>query len=181
MKYIAIILFSLFFCSPAKGQHQLIVLKKGRVVKRFDVDDFIRYSTAKKKDFVRERIVELTDSVFITTNDTIAPYQIRLIDVGRNETPGITGRKVGMYALQAGVILPLGDWVNIRLIQDRHYEPDPGLSIASVALITTGALCLILDKPYRKTISYRLRIVDHTSPLYHRDRPIQRSNLIPGN
>jgi hypothetical protein len=163
---------------------QVVVMKKQNVVRRFNTGDFIRYSLSNRKHFVREKIVELTDTTIITTQDTIAYHRIAMVDIESDAPPsGITLEKIGMYSIAAGIILPLSDLINVTVVQNEKYEPDSGVIITSATLVAVGAMLMIVDKPYIKLrMTNRLRIVDRDSPLFKRVRPVASNPYYtPGN
>lgn len=163
------LLIALCGCLVADAQKQVVVMKKDRVIQRYNQGDFIRYSTGKPKNFKYDQIVELTDTTIITRNDTIPYYKVKLIDTQGELQSGITLRKIGYFSIVAGVILPLADLINVELVQDHEssYSLDRGVGITSAALITTGAALLLIKKPYLKLqFKNRLMIVRHDSPLY---------------
>lgn len=161
------------------GQYQVIVLKKGNVVARYNVDNTIRYSTSTKRHFKQDGIVEISDTTIITRNDTIPYYQIRLLDIRAKQGGGITIRRIGSYMIAAAILLPIVDLVNVAWVQGEPYEFDSGVGITSLALASAGGLMLLLDKPYqkmgRKTI---VRIVDYKSPLYKTPTIIRQDPLL---
>jgi hypothetical protein len=145
-------------------------MKKANVIRRFNTGDFIRYSLSGKKYFVREKIVALTDTCIITTNDTVQYHRIRIVDVESDQgSSGITLQNLGWYSVAAGIILPLGDLINTTLVQDNQYEADTGVIVTSATLVTAGVVMMMVDKPFLKIrMNNRLRIIDHRSPLYKR-------------
>jgi hypothetical protein len=169
MKKLLMLLIALCGCLVSEAQKQVVVMKKDRVIQRYNQGDFIRYSISKPKNFKYDQIVELTDTTIITRNDTIPYYKVKLIDTQGELQSGITLRKIGYFSITAGVILPLADLINVELVQDQEssYSLDRGVGITSAALITTGAALLLIKKPYLKLqFKNRLMIVRQDSPLY---------------
>ncbi|HEY3402563.1 MAG TPA: hypothetical protein VGK59_04190 [Ohtaekwangia sp.] len=146
------------------AQRQVVVMRKARIVDRYNVGDPIRYSTSTPKKFVRDRIVELTDTTIITRKDTILFYHIKLIEY---KPTGLTVDKFGNDCIGAGIALFLGDLINVTVVQDQSYDFNRGVSIAAASMVATGIILRILGKDYMKIrMNNRLMIVDHTSPLY---------------
>jgi hypothetical protein len=169
MKKLLMLLIALSGCLMSDAQKQVVVMKKDRVIQRYNPGDFIRYSTGKPKNFKYDQIVELTDTTIITRNDTIPYYKVKLIDTQGELQSGITLRKIGYFSIAAGVILPLADLINVELVQNQEssYSLDRGVGITSATLITTGAALLLITRPYMKLqFKNRLKIVRHDSPLY---------------
>jgi hypothetical protein len=169
MKKLLMLLVALCGCLVSDAQKQVVIMKKDRVIQRYNPGDFIRYSTGKPKNFKYDQIVELTDTTIITRNDTIPYYKVKLIDTQGELQSGITLRKIGYFSIAAGIILPLADLINVELVQDQpsSYSLDRGVGITSSTLIATGAALLLIKKPYLKLqFKNRLMIVRHDSPLY---------------
>jgi hypothetical protein len=169
MKKLLMLLIALSGCLMSDAQKQVVVMKKDRVIQRYNPGDFIRYSTGKPKNFKYDQIVELTDTTIITRNDTIPYYKVKLIDTQGELQSGITLRKIGYFSIADGVILPLADLINVELVQNQEssYSLDRGVGITSATLITTGAALLLITRPYMKLqFKNRLKIVRHDSPLY---------------
>jgi hypothetical protein len=169
MKKLLMLLIALSGCLMSDAQKQVVVMKKDRVIQRYNPGDFIRYSTGKPKNFKYDQIVELTDTTIITRNDTIPYYKVKLIDTQGELQSGITLRKIGYFSIAAGVILPLADLINVELVQNQEssYSLDRGVGITSATLITAGAALLLITRPYMKLqFKNRLKIVRHDSPLY---------------
>lgn len=182
MKKLLVLFFALLIGMIAHAQQQVVVMKKDRVIHRYNVGDFLRYSTGKKKDFRRDQIVELTDTTIITRNDTIPYYKIRLIDMHQEAQSGVTLRQIGYYSIAAGVLLPLADLINVGLVQDKSYSFDRGVGITSGALIATGAVLLLISKPYMKVqFNKRVMIVGYDSPLYKSPLPLRKAFSDPAN
>lgn len=169
----ALLFVSLVLSMTCYGQHQVVITRKQHVVKRFESGDMIRYSVGNRKQFRRERIVELTDTTIITHMDTVAYFKIQLVDIGPQAK--ITVREIGFNAMAAGMLLPIADMINVGLVQDEKYEFNRGIGVAAVTLFTAGALMYILDKPYlRMGRQNKLKIVDRDSPLFFRSKPVNR-------
>lgn len=182
MKKLFVLFFALLTGMVSNAQQQVVLMKKDRVIHRYNVGDFMRYSTGRKKDFKRDQIVELTDTTIITRNDTIPYYKVRLIDIHQEAQSGVTLRRIGYYSIAAGVVLPLADLINVGLVQDKSYSFDRGVGITSAALITTGTALLLITKPYMKVqFNKRLIIVGYDSPLYKSPLPLRKAFDDPTN
>ncbi|HYG19104.1 MAG TPA: hypothetical protein VD816_09240 [Ohtaekwangia sp.] len=163
-RYITLILLTIL-PFVTYSQRQVLVMKHERVIKRYNTGDPFSYSIGSPKNFQRDRIVGITDSTIITRSDTISSHTIKFIHPGEME--GVTLRRIGLFAIAAGIVLPLADWINVSVVQDESYSFDRGVGITSAALITGGAAILIFKKPYiRIRRMKRVMIVDRDSPLY---------------
>ena len=157
-------LILIFISTSALGQHQVVVMRKARIVDRYNVGDWIRYSRSSPKNFRSDHIVQLTDTTIITRNDTILFYQIKLIEY---KPAGLTVDKFGNDCIGAGIALFLGDLINVTIVQDETYDFNRGVSIAAASMVATGIILRLLGKEYLKIrMNNRLMIVDHNSPLY---------------
>lgn len=184
MRFVLAVILCLLLATSALAQYQVVVMKKANVVRRFSTGDMIRYSMSTKKHFKRDRIVAITDTTIVTSQDTLLTHKIALIDIESDIPPsGITLETMGVYCIAAGIILPLGDLINVAVVQDQKYEMDSGVAITSASLIGVGALLVIVDKPYIKLrMTNRIMIVGYDSPLYKRSRtPAPNQFSIPGN
>jgi len=179
IKVVCVLTTLLILADLLQAQHQVVVLKKGEVTARYNVDDHIRYSTSTKRHLVQDIIIELTDTTIITRNDTIPYHHIRLIDVRAKQDAGITMRTIASYMIAAAVLLPVIDLINVTAIQKESYEFNENLGYTSLALASAGVLILVLDKPYQKMGRKKIvRIVDYKSPLYKRPALIQQDILL---
>jgi len=160
-----IVLFILTCISSVSlAQRQVVVMRKGKVVSRYNAGDFIQYSTSTPRKFERDLIMNLTDTTIVLRNDTVAIHQIRLVEY---HPTGLSVEKAGKDCIVAGALLFLGDIINVTLVQDQPYETDRGVVVASVALVTTGVVLRILGHQYMKIrLNNRIWIVNSESPLY---------------
>src|SRR6478736_4843005 len=133
------IVFMMLVPSWLHAQYQVVVVKNNTVLARYNLGDFIEYSTSTRKQFKRDAIVELTDTTIITRNDTIPYHHIRLIDVRAHES-GITLRSLGSYLIAGGILLPIADLVNETWIQHEPYSfsDHQNVLIVSGAMVGTG-------------------------------------------
>jgi len=159
---LAIVFISLSI--SAHAQRQVVVMRKARVVDRYNVGDFIRYSTSSPKKFSRAQIVALTDTTIVTRKDTVLFYHIRLIEY---KPTGLTVEKFGNDCIGAGIALLLGDLINVTIVQDHEYDFNRGVVIASLSMIGTGIILRIFGKDHMKIrMNNRLLIVNQSSALY---------------
>lgn len=165
---IVIVIFLLGSISVAQAQtHQLVVLKRDRILARFYEGDMMRFAIYPEKKFRYDRIVAFTDTTIITTQDTILYYTLSKIDLRNKLDGGLNLKVIGTTLITAGIILPLGDWINVDLIQNDDYSFDRGIGTTSAVLIGTGAAMIALNKSHITLYGRKkVKIVDKNSLLY---------------
>jgi hypothetical protein len=139
----------------SSSAQQLVLLKKNKVRGRFNAGDEIRYSLFAKGQLHAGVIKSITDTSFVTPTDTIMLNEVRRVD-GRT-TYDFT-RSLGIKMMTAGIILQLGDYVNVTLVQNQSYSFNPAVTITSAGMIVTGFLLHRIRKPFI-TLSHRAALV----------------------
>lgn len=137
---------------------QLIVITRDRVRLRFSQGDQLYYATTRNSKVRQDAIAGfLPDRIVLRSNqDTIPLAQIRKLgslaqhEVNRFQDPGFK-------ILIAGVLLGVGDFINVSAVQDKEYRIDPGVIAVSSALITAGVI-LLTRKPVVK-VNRRNRVL----------------------
>jgi hypothetical protein len=168
MQSIKVILFSLFlsFSWSFVFSQQLVLVKKNKVRGRFNANDEIRYSLARRGSLQSETIRSINDTSFITSTDTVLLSNIKRVD-GRT-TYDFT-RSLGIKMMTAGFLLHLGDYLTVTLVQSEDYTFNPGVTITSSAMVITGFLLQWLRKPYIVlSRNSALLSVSRDSPMFRR-------------
>jgi hypothetical protein len=144
VRHILIFIILLTIVSSSYAQ-QLVLLKKNKVRGRFNSGDEIRYSKFTKGHLRSDVIRSITDTSFVTSTDTILLYEVRRVD-GRI-TYDFT-RSLGIKMMTAGFLLQFGDYVNVTLVQDQHYNFSPAITIISAGMMVTGFVLHRVRRPY---------------------------------
>jgi hypothetical protein len=115
----------------------LILVKKNRILMRFTKGDNIRYAVLTSGALITGKIVSIMPDHFVTGSDTIRISEVTRLDVRHSQRRKAL-RSSGIKLITAGVLLGLGDYINVTVVQDQHYSFQPGVAITSMALIVTG-------------------------------------------
>ncbi len=145
---------------------QLVLVKKNVIKSRFFVGQEIQYSLRSDRLFTSGVIRSISDSSFVTHTDTVMIRDVGRVGIG-NDYDFV--RSLGIKMLVAGVLLQLGDYLTVTLVQDLDYAFNPGVTLTSASMIVTGVLIQKLKKPY-VVLSHRavLMSVTEVNPLYQR-------------
>ncbi len=150
MKYKNHIIFLTLFFSLATTfsfAQSFLVLEKMGTKKRFvyHIGQQLNYQLQGHKSFESSLITNILDSAFVTNNDTIPFSTIKMVNISNKREAGIL-TTAGPILISAGVIILAIDIINRGLIQDGDYSWDSGIGVTSAALVTSGALIMILKK-----------------------------------
>lgn len=161
-------------------QRQLVVLKKERVLARYQVGDLLTFSRTGEKKIQQQKILALNDTLIMMNLDTVAYYRIKKLDI-RGRRTSTFAERLGAYMMIAGVVLPLADLINTTAIEKEDASIDRGVAVTGVALFSGGALLFFAKgkyfKPGRKN---RILIVEKDSPFY-KVKPAADPLLYPDN
>ncbi len=124
-----------------------LVLEKMGTKKRYvyHIGQQINYQIEGKKGMEQRILTHILDSAFITHNDTIPFSTIKMVHIGHKRESGLL-TTAGPVLIMAGVAILAIDVINRGLIQDGDYTWDSGIGVASAALVTSGALIMVLRK-----------------------------------
>jgi hypothetical protein len=159
----------LLFCvsTTLLPAQQLVVLSRDHVVLRLRVGDLFQFQLKEQRRFQKDRIVELTESEIITTNDTLSHLAFQKFKVAHKAEKSFQLRSSADKIIIAGILLPIGEYITITAVQDLEYEPNPGVLLTSGALITTGLLLKVISRPIiRINRNQRIRVVNYGSVFY---------------
>ena len=157
------ILAFLFSGLDLHAQRQLVLLKNGHVMHRFNPGDDIYIKVKGNPDRIHSYLNNILEDAIVLHTDTI-PFQ----RIERTFLYESARRNANGAMLATGGILLFGiDFVNQEWIQKTGYEATSGVSIASAVLITAGLpLALIKKKSQVLGYKYRLLMVKAGDPLY---------------
>ena len=124
-----------------------MVLEKMGTKKRYMyyVGEQVEYQLTNSKSFESGAITNILDSAFVANSDTISFSSVATVNI-RNKRESTIVDAAGPVLISAGVVLLAIDAINRGLIQEGGYTWDSGIGNTSAALITTGALIIILKK-----------------------------------
>jgi hypothetical protein len=138
-------------------------VKRESVVVRFTEGEYLRCKL-KNKQKAEGKILELTDTQIITSNDTLAITSLESLYVKRKRKVDVT-RGVGGLLFIGGLGYFAIDQIN-RLVVDGAQDFDEKGAIISLSVAATGAAILFLRTPYKKVYGHTLKTIDYTSRLY---------------
>ncbi|HMV09111.1 MAG TPA: hypothetical protein PK325_14145 [Cyclobacteriaceae bacterium] len=147
-------------------QRQVVVLKKERVLARYQVGDVLAFARAGDKKIQLQKILALNDTSVMMNLDTVAYYRIRKLDI-RGKRKATFAERLGAYMMIAGVVLPLADLINTTAVQHEDASIDEGVAATSVAMFSGGALLFFgKGKYFKPGRMRRILIVEKDSPFY---------------
>ncbi|MEY4929628.1 MAG: hypothetical protein RI909_352 [Bacteroidota bacterium] len=163
MKLPLVLFFVLVSLTAVEAQKQLILLKRESVVARFTEGEYLRCKL-KNKTKKEGKIIELTDTHLITSNDTLTISSIESLNMkGRRKISVTSG--IGGLLFVSGIGYFAIDQAN-RLIVKGAGDFDEQVAITSLALTATGAAILFIKSPYKKVYGHALKTIDYTSRFY---------------
>jgi len=160
------VIVSLIFFLGTNGllaQPQLALLKKDRVITRFNEGEYIRFQKKDSDNFIRAIITGIYPGYFMLGEDTIYHYEVTKVDISSKTTTNFKVASIGKALILAGVSLIVIDAFNTVIIQDRTYKVERGVGKASLTLVGVGGLMQIVNSNYfrvgrkRKLASLNLR------------------------
>lgn len=162
MKRLTVLVILIQLGVSASAQ-QLIVVHRDQVRLRFSTGEPLYYSTAGRSEVRAGVITGFMQDTIILQRDTIALVQLRRIGDPSNLS---RFHDKGYKILTAGILLGLGDFINVSVVQDKDYQPHPVVVIISAGLVSTGVIVLT-RKPVVK-INRRNRVVILNEGLHRR-------------
>lgn len=162
MKVIAVLLL-IFACFTVQAQKQLLMMKGEKVIARFTEGEYLKCKL-KNKQKKEGRILELSDTHVITSNDTLAILSIESLNLkGRRHVDVTSG--VGGLLFIAGIGYFAIDQLN-NLVVAGQSGIDEQVAITSLVMTSAGAAILFLRSPYKKVYGHTLLTIDYTSRFY---------------
>lgn len=166
MKFSLILFFMIASISSLQAQEQLILLKRESVVVRFTEGEYLRCKL-KNKEKREGKIIELTETQIITSNDTLSMSSIESLNVKGKRKVNVT-RGIGGLLFIGGLGYFAIDQIN-RLIVDGADDFDEKGAMISLSVAATGAAILFIKRPYKKVYGHTLKTIDYTSRFYRLD------------
>jgi hypothetical protein len=163
MRLSLVILFFFLAVGMLKAQKQLILVKRESVVVRFTEGQYLRCKL-KDKQKKEGKILELTDTHIITSNDTLSIASIESLNVKGKRRVSVT-RGIGGLLFIGGLGYFAIDQIN-RLIVDGADGFDEKGAVISLSMAATGAAILFIKSPYKKVYGHTLKTIDYTSRFY---------------
>jgi hypothetical protein len=163
MKLSLIILLVMLALTSVQAQKQLVLVKRESVVVRFEEGEYLRCKL-KNKQKREGKILELTDTHIITSNDTLAITSIESLNVKGKRKVDVT-RGIGGLLFIGGLGYFAIDQIN-RLIVDGADDFDEKGAVISLSIAATGAAILFIKRPYKKVYGHTLKTIDYTSRFY---------------
>jgi hypothetical protein len=145
------------------AQKQLILLKRESVQVRFTEGEYLRCKL-KNKQKKEGKILELTETQIITSNDTLSMSSIESLNVKGKRKVNVT-RGIGGLLFIGGIGYFAIDQIN-SLIVDGADDFDEKGAIISLSIAATGAAILFIKRPYKKVYGHTLKTIDYTSRFY---------------
>jgi len=166
MKLTLAIFFILFSWGILQAQKQLVLVKRESVVIRFTEGEYLRCKL-KNKQKKEGKILELTDTRIITTNDTLSISSIESLNVKGKRKVNAT-RGIGGLLFIGGLGYFAIDQINSLIVKGADGFDEKG-AIVSLSIAATGAAILFIHSPYKKVYGHTLKTIDYTSRFYKLD------------
>ncbi len=130
---------------------------------RFTEGEYLRCKL-KNKEKREGRIIQLTPTLIITSNDTLSISSIESLNMkGRRKVSVTSG--IGGLLFIGGIGYFGIDQIN-RLIVKGAQDFDERVALTSLTLTATGAAILFIRSPYKKVYGHTLKTIDYTSRFY---------------
>lgn len=163
MKLSLILFLAILSVTSLSAQKQLILLKRESVMARFTEGEYLRCKL-KNKEKREGRIIQLTPTLIITSNDTLSISSIESLNMkGRRKVSVTSG--IGGLLFIGGIGYFGIDQIN-RLIVKGAQDFDERVALTSLTLTATGAAILFIRSPYKKVYGHTLKTIDYTSRFY---------------
>ncbi|MBX2896419.1 MAG: hypothetical protein KF763_13300 [Cyclobacteriaceae bacterium] len=146
------------------GQQQLVLLKRGEVVARFEQGDNIKCKlrNGKTKEGMALRYTEVS---VILRGDTIMFSDIYKI-YAKGKRKADFRQKVGTVLMIGGVGYFAIDMVNTLLFVEGQSGIDEGVAITAGSLAAVGAALTFIRSPYMKVRGLSIRMITPESRFY---------------
>jgi hypothetical protein len=146
---------------------QLLILRREKVLKRFKIGDTFSCKKNRREMVSNERIVGITDTTLLTQNDTISFYKIAKINIGERQEKNFRLRSSAVKLITFGLLVPLGDFITVSVVQNKDYEFNRGVGLSCGAVVLTGVILVVATRPWIKlNRRNKLSVVTYGSLFY---------------
>jgi hypothetical protein len=159
------VLLTLLVCATCtlQAQKQLVLLKREKVIMRFNPGDAIVISLKGKKQRIDSYINNLFDTA-VALHNTVVP--LHKIDRVYFSHTGLVNL-IGKFLVVAGVAYFVIDQFNVIVVNGDEPSLNEDVTAASVAMVAVGLPMMLIKKKSQKlTGKYRLITVSEGSPFY---------------
>ena len=150
----------------AMAQKQLILLKRESVQVRFTEGEYLRCKL-KNKEKREGKILQLTETQIITSNDTLWMSSIESLNVKGKRKVSVT-KGIGGLLFIGGLGYFAIDQINSLIVKGADDFDEKG-AVISLSIAATGAAILFIKSPYKKVYGHTLKTIDYTSRFYRLD------------
>jgi hypothetical protein len=152
------------FAYTTYGQQQMVLLKRGEVVARFEQGDNIKCKLRNGK--IKEGLaMRYTDVSIILRSDTIMFSAIYKIHV-KGKRKADFRQKTGTILMIAGVGYFAIDQINTLFFVEGQSGIDEGVAVTAGTLAATGAALTFIRSPYLKVRGLSIRTITPESRYY---------------
>jgi hypothetical protein len=156
--------FMLGFAAATFGQEQMVLLKRGDIVARFELGDNIKCKLRNGK-VKAGMAIRYTDSFILLRGDTIMFSDIYKIHA-KGKRKADLRQKVGTVLMIGGVGYFAIDQINTIFFVEGQSGIDEGVAITSGSLVAAGAALTFLRSPYMKVRGLSIRMITPESRYY---------------
>ena len=156
----------LFTALPASSQQkQLLLLKRGKLIARFNPGDDIRFKKIDNEQIINSYVNNLYVDAVLVHYDTVSFHKIeKIYTAGKPLSPFASA-----FLLKAGVAMFLAVSVNDAVFRDEGIDMGSPINITAFSAMGLGIfLRTIKKKSYKPGRRFHLLVVDSTSPLYRK-------------
>jgi hypothetical protein len=153
-----------FFTFAAFSQQQLVLLKRGEVVARFEQGDNIKCKLRNGK-VKAGMALRYTEVAVILRGDTIMFSDIYKI-YAKGKRKADFRQKVGTVLMIGGVGYFAIDMVNTLFFVEGQSGIDEGVVVTAGSLAATGAALMLIRSPYMKVRGLSIRMITPDSRYY---------------
>lgn len=159
------LLLTLLVCAACivQAQKQLVLLKREKVMMRFNPGDGIVISLKGKKQKVDSYINNLFDTAVVLHNTVVPLHKIDRVYFSHTGLVNL----IGKFLVVAGVAYFVIDQFNVIVVNGDEPSLNEDVTAASVAMVGVGLPMMLIKKKSQKLAGkYRLITVSEGSPFY---------------
>ncbi len=164
MRLVSFCFLVFVFAYPTFSQQQLVLLKRGEVVARFEQGDQIKCKLRNGK-MKAGMAIRYTEVSVILRGDTIQFSDIYKI-YAKGKRKADFRQKVGTVLMIGGVGYFTIDMVNTLFFVEGQRGIDEGVAITAGSLIAAGAALTFIRSPYMKVRGLSIRMITPESRYY---------------
>ncbi|MCB0488554.1 MAG: hypothetical protein R2820_10155 [Cyclobacteriaceae bacterium] len=137
------------------AQPQLALLKKDRIITRFEEGEQIRFKRKGDDGYSLALIQGIHPGFIIVANDTVFTYDIEVVDVRKKKLTSFKVSSIGKGLMIAGAGLFLVDFFNTTVIINSDYELKNSAWRGSAVLLGLGTFMQFVNNDFFRQYRHR--------------------------